>query len=83
MASKDRGKRLLCHCLSVTWEEVETTVREHHCRKVSEVTRICGAGGGCKTCHYEIEQVIREVRREEKRFFEKLFCGLFPSRKEK
>jgi len=63
--SGDRNKdRLLCHCLTVTWGEVEEAIRTHGCRKVSQVTGLCGAGGGCKSCHPEIEELIRVTRAE-------------------
>lgn len=70
------GKRLLCHCLTVTWQEVEETVRSHGCRNVHQVTERCGAGGGCRSCHVEIEQVIAKVRSERRSVLARFFGGL-------
>jgi NifU-like protein len=54
--------KMLCYCLGVRYGEVIDTVRDHDCRTVAQVTRLCRAGGGCRSCHPEIEGVIREVR---------------------
>jgi NAD(P)H-nitrite reductase large subunit len=74
------GDRLLCHCLTVTWADVEKTVREHRARTVKQVTAQCRAGGGCRSCHPEIEQIIARVKAEERGRFKRFLGGLFPSR---
>ncbi len=61
VASQRNKKRLLCHCLTVTWQEVEDTILERGCRTVEQVTACCGAGGGCRTCHPEIQELIALV----------------------
>ena len=68
MAGQRNKKKLLCHCLTVTWLEVEDTIREHGLRTVEEVTARCGAGGGCRTCHPEIAELIAEVGPSRGRF---------------
>ncbi len=57
--------KLCCYCLGVTYGEVEQVVREHGCRTVEEVTRRCRAGGGCRSCHVDILDVLERVRRED------------------
>lgn len=76
MPRKKRGNKLLCHCLTVTWQEVEDTIREHRCKTVKDVTLHCSAGGGCKTCHPEITELIAEVRAE-RRGLLRCLGGLF------
>ena len=80
MGVKKRGDRLLCHCLTVTWQVVEDTIRENGCRNVRQVTDICRAGGGCKSCHFEIEQLIAEVRAEKRGGIRRLIGSLFSGR---
>ena len=52
--------KLLCYCMGVTFGTVRQIVRDHGCKTVEQVTRECKAGGGCRSCHPEIEQVISE-----------------------
>lgn len=64
MTAPRNKDRLLCHCLSVPWGTVEETIRQHGCRKVTQVTELCQAGGGCRSCHPDIEELIEKVRAE-------------------
>jgi NAD(P)H-nitrite reductase large subunit len=64
MAAMPPRVRLLCHCLGVTPEEVEAAVRRHRLRTVSQVTRRCRAGGGCRSCWPDIEAILQRVRAE-------------------
>lgn len=57
-------KTLCCHCLGVTYGRVEQTIRTHRCRKVEEVTRLCRAGGGCRSCHPDIQDLLHEIWRD-------------------
>ncbi len=50
--------RILCHCLQVKQSHVETCVAICGSETVREVTRQCGAGGGCTACHSRIREVI-------------------------
>ncbi|MAG57250.1 MAG: hypothetical protein CMJ83_13235 [Planctomycetes bacterium] len=58
------ANKMLCYCLGVRYGAVVETIREHDYRTVSQVTRGCKAGGGCRSCHPEIEELIEEVRME-------------------
>lgn len=73
-------RKLCCHCLNVTFGKVEETVRAHGCRSVAQVTELCRAGGGCRSCHPDIEDIIRDVRRETRSaglsgWLQRLFSG--------
>ena len=61
----DREK-MLCYCLGVRYGCVIDTIRADACASVQQVTRKCKAGGGCRSCHPEIEELITEVREERK-----------------
>ncbi|MDD5085680.1 MAG: Fe-S cluster assembly protein NifU [Candidatus Omnitrophica bacterium] len=65
--------RIVCKCFGVTEAKIKRVVQENNLRTVAEVTNYCKAGGGCRSCHGEIEKIIAEVwktkidKREEKR----------------
>jgi len=56
--------RMLCYCLGVRYGKVVHTIREHGCAQVADVTRRCKAGGGCRSCHPEIEELMDEIRKQ-------------------
>lgn len=51
----------VCVCLAVTDKEVETAIDEG-AETLEQVTRACGAGGDCGSCHEMIEQLIDAKR---------------------
>jgi bacterioferritin-associated ferredoxin len=55
---------IICECTGTT----DTTVREiarDGARTVAEVTRRCGAGGGCQSCRPYIVRILRTVAAKE------------------
>lgn len=59
-------EKTLCYCLGVRYGCVIDTIRGEECTSVKEVTRNCKAGGGCRSCHPEIGDLITELREERK-----------------
>lgn len=53
--------RIVCKCFGVTEAKIKRIVQENNLRTVAEVTNYCKAGGGCRSCHGEIEKIIAEV----------------------
>jgi NifU-like protein len=53
--------RLVCRCLGVSSARVHAAVRAGALASVADVTRAVGAGGGCRLCHPEIEEILAEV----------------------
>jgi bacterioferritin-associated ferredoxin len=51
----------VCVCLAVTDNEVETAIDEG-AESCDAVTRACGAGGDCGSCHEMIDQIIDAKR---------------------
>lgn len=49
---------ILCHCMGVDIDTVRRVIREHELDHVRDVTERCRAGGGCKSCHVEIVELI-------------------------
>jgi NAD(P)H-nitrite reductase large subunit len=62
MPHTDAGSsdREICHCLRVTESQVRESIAVHNCETIREVTRSCGAGGGCTACHRHIRRCLME-----------------------
>lgn len=54
--------KVICTCFGVTDKEIERVVRENDLETVEDVTNYCKAGGGCRSCHSDIEKIIAKVR---------------------
>jgi len=54
--------KVICTCFGVTEKEIEHVVRENNLETVEDVTNYCKAGGGCRSCHSDIEMIIAKVR---------------------
>lgn len=59
----DEGK-IVCHCFGITDERIKKVVKENFLTTVEQVTNYTKAGGGCKSCHPAIEDLIRAARKE-------------------
>jgi len=55
-------RRLVCRCLGVASFRIFDAARARGLASVAEVTKATGAGGGCTTCHEEIEEILADVR---------------------
>jgi NifU-like protein len=56
---------IVCHCFGITEKTIERAVRENNLATVEDVTNYTKAGGGCMSCHPEIEKIIERVRKEQ------------------
>lgn len=64
---QDEGK-LICKCFGVTDAKIKRVVMENNLTTVQQVTNYCKAGGGCTACHFEIENIIEEVKGNPKKY---------------
>lgn len=48
---------LVCQCLAVSEHDVRRAV-EQGASTIEELTGLCGAGGGCGTCHVNLSEVL-------------------------
>lgn len=55
---------LICTCFGVSQRAVEKEVKTRHLVTVSEVTRACNAGAGCRSCYPLIEDILEDVNRK-------------------
>ena len=56
--------RVVCKCFGITEAEIEHAIRENKLTSVEQVTNYCKAGGGCGSCHEDIEEMIGRLRKE-------------------
>ena len=49
---------LICTCFCVSERTIEREIQENNLRTISEVTRACNAGGGCRSCYALIEELL-------------------------
>jgi bacterioferritin-associated ferredoxin len=54
------GPRPVCHCLGVHADEIHTCIAEQDLNNVRHVTKACGAGAGCTSCHRHIKRMLAE-----------------------
>ena len=58
---------IVCKCFGVTGTEIREVARQNGLKTVEQVTHYTKAGGGCSTCHPEIQEILREIAEEEER----------------
>jgi len=61
------GDRVVCRCYGVSLARVSRAIRDHALNSVAEVTRHTQAGGGCGSCHIDIENLLSRARAERAR----------------
>lgn len=59
-----RPPRLICRCRGVASPRIVEAVRDFGLCSVADVTKVTKAGGGCGTCHPEIEEILADAMGE-------------------
>jgi NifU-like protein len=49
---------LICTCFFVSERTIEREILSRGLQTVSDVTRVCSAGGGCGSCHQLIQEIL-------------------------
>ena len=52
---------LVCKCFAIDSALIEKVARENHLSTVEEITFYTKAGGGCQSCHEQIEDILATV----------------------
>ena len=55
---------LICTCFGVSERTIEREIQEKQLQTISEVTRECNAGAGCRSCYPLIQDIMEEVNRK-------------------
>jgi NifU-like protein len=58
--------RLVCRCFGVTENKIRQIVEENDLKTIEQVTNYCKAGGGCGSCHNDIQDIIDDVWKKRK-----------------
>ncbi|HYG80952.1 MAG TPA: iron-sulfur cluster assembly scaffold protein [Pyrinomonadaceae bacterium] len=51
---------LICTCFGVSEKTIERVIEARSLRTIEEVTRACHAGGGCRSCHPLIVDILED-----------------------
>lgn len=62
------GEASLCTCFQVPESVIERAIRLRGLKTVEEITAATKAGGGCHTCHPDLEELLRRCARHEYKF---------------
>lgn len=54
---------LICTCFGVSEKAIEHVIQERALHTIEQVTRACHAGGGCRSCHPLIEDILDDYWR--------------------
>ena len=58
---EEKKKHIVCECFGVTDDEIMRVVRENGLKTIEDVTNFTKAGGGCRSCHDTIKELIDRV----------------------
>jgi NifU-like protein len=61
---QDHGK-LICRCFGVTDTTIRKVILANKLKTIDDVTHYCKAGGGCTSCHNDIQLILDEVNRQQ------------------
>ncbi|QPJ65934.1 MAG: (2Fe-2S)-binding protein [Candidatus Nitrohelix vancouverensis] len=53
-------EEIICKCYQVSETTIRKTIEAGNLESIDSVTRACGAGGGCHSCHILIQLFIDE-----------------------
>ena len=54
--------KMLCYCKNVRYGEVRAAIAKLDAKNADQVRAECEAGGGCRTCVPEVDELIQEYR---------------------
>lgn len=61
----DDDSKLICRCFGISEKMIRRNVIENRLRTVEDVTNYTKAGGGCTSCHADIQDIIDDVWKKE------------------
>ncbi|MFH0703132.1 MAG: Fe-S cluster assembly protein NifU [bacterium] len=67
---KKESSKVVCKCFGTTDEKIRQIVRENNLTDIKDVMNYCKAGGGCGQCHDEIQKIVEDELKKDKRELE-------------
>jgi len=64
VAAEDDAELNVCRCFCVPESKIERAIRDHNLGSIREITHFTQAGGGCSSCHVDLQQILDRVRAE-------------------
>ncbi len=55
-----KHEKVVCKCYGTTEDKIREIIREHNVKSIEDIINHCKAGGGCGSCHDEIDRIIKE-----------------------
>lgn len=52
---------LICTCFCVSERTIESEIQGNHLKSITDVTRACKAGAGCRSCYPLIQDILDQV----------------------
>lgn len=65
MSVSEDPNQMLCYCLGVRYGTVEEAIVEKQLTKVAQITQHTKAGGGCRSCHPDLKDLLARVKAAE------------------
>ena len=53
--------KIVCHCFKVDEATIKKCITDNNLTEVEEITEHCNAGGGCASCHGDLEEILEEI----------------------
>jgi NifU-like protein len=57
---------LICTCFGISEHSIENVIRTRELLTIEQVTKACNAGGGCRSCHPLIEDILDDFWRTQR-----------------
>jgi NifU-like protein len=61
------GERTICRCFDISQGKINRAIRDHSLNTIAEITHYTKAGGGCHSCHVDLENLLSRARAERAR----------------
>jgi bacterioferritin-associated ferredoxin len=57
---------IICQCFQVSDKTIKEHIKDGNLNEIEEVSKVCGAGDGCQSCHMLIQLFIDQHHNPEK-----------------
>ena len=57
----DEDDRIICYCYQVSKNKIVEIIKSNNLKAISDIRKLTGAGSGCGSCRFEVEEILEEV----------------------